>query len=118
MNTSRRRNGRQPVAHLCKQTIVVEDLWDWVRFVGNFRDLRNVSHIRQEMQTMAFHIKEVLHDYAHKKTKAIVHADYATLQYHIDTLIRFRDGLGEVPEVKKASPTTVATKNGLAISVS
>lgn len=34
MNTSRRRNGRQPVAHPCKQTIVVEDLWDWVRFVG------------------------------------------------------------------------------------
>lgn len=87
-------------------------------FIGNFRDLRNVSHIRQEMQTMAFHIKEVRHDYAHKKTKAIVHADYATLQYHIYTLIRFRDGLGEVPEVKKASPTTVVTKNGLTISVS
>lgn len=87
-------------------------------FIGNFRELRNTSHIRQEMQTMAFHIKDVRHDYAHKKTKAIVDADSATLQYHIDTLIRFRDGLGEVPEVKKASPTTVVKKNGLTISVS
>ena len=53
----------------------------------------------------------------HSATLKDVDADPSTLKYHIDTLIRFRDGLGEVPAVKKVSPTTVVTKNGLTISV-
>ena len=88
-------------------------------FIGNFRALRSQSHIKQEMQTMAFHVKDVRHDYAHKKTSMITNCDPKALQYHVDTLTRFLDGLSDLPpSVPTSKPSTVVKKDGITISVS
>jgi hypothetical protein len=71
------------------------------------------------MQTMAFHIKDVRHDYAHKKTTVILNVEPKTLQYHIDTMTRFLDGLSDLPpSVPTSKRSTVVKKDGITISVS
>ena len=88
-------------------------------FIGNFRALRAQTHIKQEMQTMAFHIKDVRHDYAHKKTTAILNVDSKTLQYHVDTMSRFLDGLSDMPDsALLPKPATVIKRGGITIAVS
>lgn len=81
-------------------------------FIGNFKALRSRAHIKQEMQTMAFHIKDVRHDYAHKKTTAILNVEPKTLQYHIDTMSRFLEGLSEMPPATPPSKSPVVIKRG------
>lgn len=88
-------------------------------FIGNFRALRAQAHIKQEMQTMAFHIKDVRHNYAHKKTTAILRVDSKTLQYHIDTISRFLEGLSDMPDsALLLKPATVIKRDGITIAVS
>lgn len=88
-------------------------------FIGNFRALRAQAHIKQEMQTMAFHIKDVRHNYAHKKTTTILKVDSKTLQYHVDTMTRFLDGLSEMPPVStQQKPSTVIKRGGITITAS
>ena len=88
-------------------------------FIGNFRALRSKAHIKQEMQTMAFHIKDVRNDYAHKKTSVILNVEPKTLQYHIDTVRRFLDGLSEMPPVSTPQkPPTVIKRGGITITAS
>lgn len=88
-------------------------------FIGNFRALRAQAHIKQEMQTMAFHIKDVRHNYAHKKTTAILRVDSKTLQYHIDTISRFLEGLSDMPDsALLPKPATVIKRDGITIAVS
>ena len=88
-------------------------------FIGNFRALRSQAHIKQEMQTMAFHIKDVRHDYAHKKTTVILNMEPKELQYHIDTLTRFLNGLSDMPPATPTSkPATVIKKSGITITAS
>jgi hypothetical protein len=88
-------------------------------FLGNFRDLRSQTHIAQEMSTMAHHIRDIRHAYAHKKTTAIVNVDPKDLQYHTDTLTRFLDGLSVLPPTApSAKATTVIKTGGVTISVS
>ena len=88
-------------------------------FIGNFRALRSQAHIKQEMQTMAFHIKDVRHDYAHKKTTVILNVEPKTLKYHVDTMSRFLDGLSEMPPVSTPQkPSTVIKRGGITITAS
>lgn len=88
-------------------------------FIGNFRALRSKAHIKQEMQTMAFHIKDVRHDYAHKKTTTILKVDSKTLQYHVDTISRFLEGLSDMPDsALLPKPATVIKRDGITIAVS
>ena len=88
-------------------------------FIGNFRALRSQAHIKQEMQTMAFHIKDVRHDYAHKKTTVILNVEPKELQYHIDTMTRFLSGLSDLPPATPLSkPPTLISKGGITITAS
>ena len=88
-------------------------------FIGNFRVLRSKAHIKQEMQTMAFHIKDVRHDYAHKKTTVILNVEPKTLQYHVDTVSRFLEGLSDMPPATPPSkPSTVIKRGGITITAS
>lgn len=88
-------------------------------FIGNFRALRSQAHIKQEMQTMAFHIKDVRHDYAHKKTTVILNVEPKTLQYHVDTMSRFLEGLSDMPPATPPSkPSTVIKRGGITITAS
>ena len=88
-------------------------------FIGNFRGLRSQAHIKQEMQTMAFHIKDVRHEYAHKKTTAILNEESKDIQYHINTIERFLDGLSDVPiSASSSKPVAVIKRNGMTISAS
>ena len=88
-------------------------------FIGNFRALRAQAHIKQEMQTMAFHIKDVRHNYAHKKTTTILKVDSKTLQYHVDTMTRFLDGLSEMPPASTPpKPSAVIKRGGITITAS
>ena len=88
-------------------------------FIGNFRALRAQAHIKQEMQTMAFHIKDVRHNYAHKKTTTILKVDSKTLQYHVDTMTRFLDGLSEMPPASTSpKPPAVIKRGGITITAS
>lgn len=88
-------------------------------FIGNFRSLRSQAHIKQEMQTMAFHIKDVRHDYAHKKTTVILNVEPKTLQYHVDTMSRFLEGLSDMPPATPPSkPSAVIKRGGITITAS
>ena len=88
-------------------------------FIGNFRALRSQAHIKQEMQTMAFHIKDVRHDYAHKKTTVILNVEPKTLQYHVETMSRFLEGLSDMPPATPPSkPSTVIKRGGITITAS
>lgn len=88
-------------------------------FIGNFRALRSKAHIKQEMQTMAFHIKDVRHDYAHKKTTVILNVEPKTLKYHVDTMSQFLAGLSEMPPVSTPQkPSTVIKRGGITITAS
>ena len=88
-------------------------------FLGNFRALRSRAHIKQEMQTMAFHIKDVRHEYAHKKTTAILNEESKDIQYHINTIERFLDGLSDMPiSASSPKPVAVIKRNGITISAS
>ncbi|MBQ3289545.1 MAG: AAA family ATPase [Kiritimatiellae bacterium] len=88
-------------------------------FIGNFRALRTQAHIKPEMQTMAFHIKDVRHDYAHKKTTVILNVEPKTLRYHIDTMSRFLEGLSEMPpKTPPSKPPAVIKRGGITITAS
>ena len=76
-------------------------------FIGNFREFQSASHIHQDLQTLAFHVRDIRHDNAHRRTNEIINMDVSDIKYHIDTIDRFLVGLGRAinPESKKPKIT-------------
>lgn len=73
-------------------------------FVGSFRELQTASHIAQEMQTLAFHIRDIRNANAHRRTNEIVNADVKEIKYHIDTIDRFLVGLSKAVNPESIKP--------------
>ena len=89
-------------------------------FLGNFRDLQSVSHMEDEMQSLAHLVRNIRHDYSHIRTSSLVAPKIQQTQYHLDNLLQFLDGLDATsPELKKvAAPKTIVKKAGMTIAVS
>ena len=62
-------------------------------FIGNFSLLRQNVHVRYQMFDMAKHIKTIRNDDAHKGAREIMKPNQKELQYDLDTLDRFVEGL-------------------------
>ena len=62
-------------------------------FIGNFSLLRQNYHVRSQMFDMAKHIKTIRNNDAHKSARSIMRPNQKELQYDLDTLNRFVDGL-------------------------
>lgn len=62
-------------------------------FIGNFYLLRQNVHVRYQMLDMAKHIKTIRNDDAHKGAREIMKPNQKELQYDLDTLDRFVEGL-------------------------
>ncbi len=89
-------------------------------FLGNFRDLQSVSHMEDEMQSLAHLVRSIRHDYSHIRTSSLVTPKIQQTQYHLDNLSQFLYGLdASAPELKKvAEPKTIVKKVGMTIAVS
>ena len=89
-------------------------------FLGNFRDLQSVSHMEDEMQSLAHLVRNIRHDYSHIRTSSLVTPKIQQTQYHLDNLSQFLDGLdATAPEAKSiAAPKTIVKKAGMTIAVS
>lgn len=89
-------------------------------FLGNFRDLQSVSHMEDEMQSLAHLVRNIRHDYSHIRTRSLVTPKIQQTQYHLDNLSQFLDGLdATAPEAKSiAAPKTIVKKAGMTIAVS
>jgi hypothetical protein len=87
-------------------------------FIGSFREFQQVSHISQELQTLAFHVRDIRHSNAHRRTCEIVNMDVSDIKYHIDTVDRFLVGLNKATEPKLNKPITtiVRGKNKFIVS--
>ena len=87
-------------------------------FIGSFREFQQASHISQELQTLAFHVRDIRHSNAHRRTCEIVNMDVSDIKYHIDTVDRFLAGLNKATEPKLNKPTTtiVRGKNKFIVS--
>lgn len=86
-------------------------------FIGSFREFRSASHIAQELQTLAFHIRDIRHLNAHRQTNEIVNADVKDIKYHIDTIDRFLAGLAKATKPESVNPKITVTSNGNKITV-
>ena len=86
-------------------------------FIGSFREFRSASHIAQELQTLAFHIRDIRHLNAHRQTNEIVNADVKDIKYHIDTIDRFLAGLAKAAKPESVKPKITVTSNGNKITV-
>ncbi len=62
-------------------------------FLGNFDLLLHYTHIKHELKDMAKHVKTIRNNYAHPGAREIMKPNPKDLQYHLDTLNRFVDGL-------------------------
>lgn len=62
-------------------------------FLGNFPLLRTNYHVKNQMFDMAKHIKTIRNNDAHKGARGIMKPNQKDLQYDLDTLNRFVDGL-------------------------
>lgn len=87
-------------------------------FIGSFREFQQVSHISQELQTLAFHVRDIRHSNAHRRTCEIVNMDVSDVKYHIDTVDRFLVGLNKAtePKLNKTITTIVRGKNKFIVS--
>ena len=86
-------------------------------FIGSFRELQAVSHIPQEVQTLAFHIRDIRHVNAHRRTNEIVNVDVKDIKYHIDTIDRFIAGLNKAVKPETIKPKITITRDGNKITV-
>ena len=89
-------------------------------FLGNFRDLQSVSHMEDEMQSLAHLVRNIRHDYSHVRTSSLVTPKIQQTQYHLDNLSQFLYGLDTTaPKAKKvAAPQTIVKKAGMTITAS
>ena len=78
-------------------------------FIGSFREFQSASHITQELQTLAFHIRDIRHVNAHRRTNEIVNADVKDIKYHIDTIDRFLAGLDKAVKSESIKPMITVT---------
>lgn len=87
-------------------------------FIGSFREFQQASHISQELQTLAFHVRDIRHSNAHRRTCEIVNMDVSDVKYHIDTVDRFLVGLNKAtePKLNKTITTIVLGKNKFIVS--
>ena len=86
-------------------------------FIGSFRELQAASHISQEVQTLAFHIRDIRHVNAHRRTNEIVNVDVKDIKYHIDTIDRFIAGLNKAVKPETIKPKITITRDGNKITV-
>lgn len=89
-------------------------------FLGNFRELQSVSHIEDEMLSLAHLVRDIRHNYSHIRTSSLVTPKVQQTQHHLDNLSQFLDGLdATAPEAKKVTGSkTIVTKAGMTITVS
>ena len=78
-------------------------------FIGSFREFQSASHIAQELQTLAFHIRDIRHVNAHRRTNEIVNVDVKDVKYHIDTIDRFLAGLDKAVKPESIKPKITVT---------
>ena len=78
-------------------------------FIGSFREFQFASHITQELQTLAFHIRDIRHVNAHRRTNEIVNVDVKDVKYHIDTIDRFLAGLDKAVKPESIKPKITVT---------
>ena len=78
-------------------------------FIGSFREFQSASHITQELQTLAFHIRDIRHVNAHRRTNEIVNVDVKDVKYHIDTIDRFLAGLDKAVKPESIKPKITVT---------
>jgi hypothetical protein len=81
-------------------------------FIGSFRELQSASHIAQELQTLAFHIRDIRHVNAHRRTNEIVNVDVKDIKYHIDTIDRFLAGLDKAVKIETVKPKITVVGGG------
>ena len=81
-------------------------------FIGSFRELQSASHIAQELQTLAFHIRDIRHVNAHRRTNEIVNVDVKDIKYHIDTIDRFLAGLDKAVKLEAVKPKITVVGGG------
>ena len=87
-------------------------------FIGSFRDFQAASHIADVMQTLAFHIRDIRHENAHRRTNEILNVDVKDIKYHIDTIDRFLAGLDKAVKPESITPKITVAGNGNKITVS
>ena len=73
-------------------------------FIGSFREFQSASHIAQELQTLAFHIRDIRHVNAHRRTNEILNVDVKDIKYHLDTVDRFLAGLAKAVKLESFKP--------------
>ena len=81
-------------------------------FIGSFREFQSASHIAQELQTLAFHIRDIRHVNAHRRTNEIVNVDVKDIKYHIDTIDRFLAGLDKAVKIETVKPKITIAGGG------
>ena len=81
-------------------------------FIGSFREFQSASHIAQELQTLAFHIRDIRHVNAHRRTNEIVNVDVKDIKYHIDTIDRFLAGLDKAVKLETVKPKITIAGGG------
>ena len=81
-------------------------------FIGSFREFQSASHVAQELQTLAFHIRDIRHVNAHRRTNEIVNVDVKDIKYHIDTADRFLAGLRKAVKPESIKPKITVTRGG------
>ena len=81
-------------------------------FIGSFREFQSASHIAQELQTLAFHIRDIRHENAHRRTNEIVNVDVKDIKYHIDTIDRFLAGLDKAVKLEAVKPKITVVGGG------
>ncbi len=81
-------------------------------FIGSFREFQSASHIAQELQTLAFHIRDIRHVNAHRRTNEIVNVDVKDIKYHIDTIDRFLAGLDKAVKLETVKPKITVVGGG------
>jgi hypothetical protein len=86
-------------------------------FIGSFREFQSASHIAQELQTLAFHIRDIRHVNAHRRTNEIVNVDVKDIKYHIDTIDRFLAGLDKAVKLETVKPKITIAGGGNKITI-
>ena len=86
-------------------------------FIGSFREFQSASHIAQELQTLAFHIRDIRHVNAHRRTNEIVNVDVKDIKYHIDTIDRFLAGLDKAVKPESLKPKITIACGGNKITI-
>ena len=81
-------------------------------FIGSFHEFQAASHIPPEVQTFAFHVRDIRHVNAHRRTDEIVNMDAAEVKYHIDTIGRFLIGLDKAVKPEDLKPKITIDSGG------